>query len=264
MAMLTDRGPLEVERVLAFLREVDAGASTRTVALPFGIAYFHDELPHVWDRNFVLVERDREDVDAASVAAAVETLQAAAGLAHRKLVFEDESVAAALAPALVGSGWERRPLSLMLHDGNLAHNLARAAVEAAEVDRLALEPAMERLMRTELQRGDAEAARELLRADVPIAGFLRQRCFARLVAGDVTSYCRLFARDGLAQIEDVATLPHWRGRGYARAVVSKALVEARDAELVFLTAVSGRWVERWYERLGFRRIGLRYEFTKQL
>jgi hypothetical protein len=33
-------------------------------------------------------------------------------------------------------------------------------------------------------------------------------------------------------------------------------------ELVFLTAVAGRWVERWYERLGFEQIGLRYEATR--
>jgi hypothetical protein len=28
--------------------------------------------------------------------------------------------------------------------------------------------------------------------------------------------------------------------------------------------VHGRWVERWYERIGFEQIALRYEFTKHV
>jgi ribosomal protein S18 acetylase RimI-like enzyme len=259
--MLTDRETYKLQRVLGFMRAADAGASTRNVSLPFGTAHFNDELPHVWERNFVLVE-SRDDVDVAALTDAADELQGGAGLAHRKLVFEDEGLAARLAGELVATGWEQRRLSVMVHGGAVGEGSIAAARDASEVDRRALEPALERLLRTELQGSDSDASRELVRADVPMERFLRQRCFARLVAGDVAAYCRLYARQGIAQIEDVATLPHWRGRGYARTVVSRALVEAREGELTFLTAVNGRWVERWYERLGFRQIALRYEFTR--
>jgi hypothetical protein len=47
------------------------------------------------------------------------------------------------------------------------------------------------------------------------------------------------------------------------AVMARATREAAAAhELVFLTAVDGRWVKRWYERLGFEQVGLRYEATR--
>jgi len=262
--MLTERGTDRLQRVLGFLRAADAGASTRCTPLPFGTANFHDELPHVWDRNFVLVESGAGEIDADSLTRATDELQGSAGLAHRKLVFEDEGLGARLAPGLVALGWEQRRLSLMVHDGEIDEAAVAASRDASEVDREALEPAMVRLLQTELHGRESEAARELVRADAPLGRFLSQRCFARLVAGEVAGYCRLYARDGLGQIEDVATLPHWRGRGFARAVVSRALVESRQQDLTFLTAVHGRWVERWYERLGFEQISLRYEFTKHV
>jgi ribosomal protein S18 acetylase RimI-like enzyme len=83
------------------------------------------------------------------------------------------------------------------------------------------------------------------------------------VDGRVVSSCRLYSDGSVAQIEDVATLPTHRQRGYADAVMAKATSEASAAhDLVFLTAVDGRWVKRWYERLGFEQIGLRYEATR--
>jgi len=79
----------------------------------------------------------------------------------------------------------------------------------------------------------------------------------------VVSSCRLYSDGSIAQIEDVATVPGHRQRGYAQAVMVKATSEAAVAhELVFLTAVDGRWVKRWYERLGFEQVGLRYEATR--
>jgi ribosomal protein S18 acetylase RimI-like enzyme len=75
--------------------------------------------------------------------------------------------------------------------------------------------------------------------------------------------CRLYSDGSTAQIEDVATLPEHQRRGYAEAVVARAATEAAAThELVFLTAVDGRWVKHWYERLGFEQIGVRYEATR--
>jgi ribosomal protein S18 acetylase RimI-like enzyme len=255
----------DLDKINDFLRRVDGGASTSVEQLPFGLAFFNDSLPRVYDRNFVLVTDAASSLDARSLARAVDDLQAAAGLIHRKVVFEDEQAGRRLAAAL-GKGWEHRRLSVMAYrgDGNPDRSHDRSA--ASEVDREALLPALETMIRLEpYEDGNAQedVVRQLSAADEAIARAVAQRCFARLVDGRVVSSCRLYSDGTVAQIEDVATLPSHRQRGYSDAVVGRAVTEAAGGhEVVFLTAVDGRWVKRWYERLGFEQIGLRYEATR--
>jgi predicted GNAT family acetyltransferase len=72
----------------------------------------------------------------------------------------------------------------------------------------------------------------------------------------VVSSCRLFSDGATAQIEDVATLPAYRKRGYSRAVVSRAIGAAVEShDLTFLLAADNDWPRRWYERLGFEDAG---------
>jgi ribosomal protein S18 acetylase RimI-like enzyme len=247
----------ELERIKRFLREVDEGASTSVRRFRAGVAFFHKELPHVYDRNFLLVTRD---TDTAAVQAAAEELQGGAGLAHRKVVFEYEPPGERIAPALGKEGWEDRRLAIMSYRGSPDEAAAR---EASEVDRKALLPALEALIRSEPWGGDEEVVRQLAAADAAVERAVEQRCFARLVDGKVVASCRLYSNGETAQIEDVATLPGHRQRGYANAAVARAVSEASTRhDLVFLTAVDGRWVKRWYVRLGFEEVGLRYEATR--
>ena len=247
----------ELERIQRFLREVDEGASTSVKRFPAGIAFFHEQLPRVYDRNFVLVTGD---ADAGSVKAAADALQGGAGLAHRKVVFEHEPAGERTAPALGEEGWEHRRLAVMAYRGSPD---PAASLEASEVDRRALLPALEALIRSEPWGGDEEVVRQLSAADAALERAVEQRCFARLVEGEVVSSCRLYSDGQVAQIEDVATIPGHRQHGYARAAVSKAVqVAAATHDLVFLTAVDGRWVKHWYERLGFEQLGLRYDATR--
>ena len=255
----------ELDRVLAFLRAVDEGASTSTEPCELGLAYFHDDLPRVYDRNFLLVTAT--DADAKSVLRAADRLQGGAGLTHRKAVFEDETAGRRVAPALGDAGWEHRRLAIMAYRGSGSEKSSKAASaaqgEASEVDRLALLPALETMIRTEPWGTDDEVVRQLSAADAALEKAIEQRCFARLVDGNVVSSCRLYSDGSVAQIEDVATIPGHRHRGYANAVVTRAAREASTGhDLVFLTAVDGRWVKRWYERLGFEQIGFRYEATR--
>jgi ribosomal protein S18 acetylase RimI-like enzyme len=257
MGIRHDISPLtELERINGFLRLVDEGASTSVRPFAAGIGYFNAELPHVYDRNFLLVTRD---TDTAAVQAAAEELHGGAGLVHRKVVFEHEPAGERVAPALGEQGWEDRRLSVMAYRGTPDEAAAR---EAGEADRRALLPALEALIKSEPWGGDEEVVRQLSSADAAIEQAVDQRCFARLVDGRVVASCRLYSDGVIAQIEDVATLPTHRQRGYARAVVARAAREASGHDLVFLTAVDGRWVKRWYERLGFEQVGLRYEATR--
>jgi ribosomal protein S18 acetylase RimI-like enzyme len=253
-----DIGPVrELDRIKRFLRRVDDGASTSVRPFVAGLGYFNSDLPNVYDRNFLLVTADS---DRAAVAWAAEELQGGAGLSHRKVVFEHEDGGERVAPALGDDGWEHRRLAIMVFRGRPDGEAAR---EASEVDRRALIPALEELIRSEPWGGDEDVVRQLSAADLAIARSVEQRCFARLVDGKVVASCRLYSDGEIAQIEDVATLPGHRQRGYARAAVARAAREANFRHgLVFLTAVDGRWVKRWYERLGFEQVGLRYEATR--
>jgi ribosomal protein S18 acetylase RimI-like enzyme len=235
---------------------VDEGASTSVRPFAVGIGYFNEELPHVYDRNFLLVTGDTET---AAVQRAAEDLQGGAGLVHRKVVFEHEPSGEHIAPALGEEGWEHRRLAIMAFRGRADQKAAR---EAGEVDRQALLPALETLIRSEPWGGDEEVVRQLSAADAAIGRAVEQRCFARLVDGEVVASCRLYSDGQIAQIEDVATLPGHRQRGYAHAAVARAMIAAGHHDLLFLTAVDGRWVKRWYERLGFEQVGLRYEATR--
>jgi ribosomal protein S18 acetylase RimI-like enzyme len=250
----------ELERILGFLRRADEGASTAVEPFRFGVAFFNARIPRVYDRNFLLVTADADALDVRSLTDAADALQGGAGLAHRKVVFEDEQAGERIAGALGRTGWEHRRLAIMVYRGGLDPS---ASAAASEVDRLALLPALEALIRSEPWGEDEDVIRQLSSADAALERAVSQRCFARLVDGEVVSSCRLYSDGSIAQIEDVATVPGHRQRGYADTVVTRAVTEAvAGHDLVFLTAVDGRWVKRWYERLGFEQLGLRYEATR--
>ena len=83
------------------------------------------------------------------------------------------------------------------------------------------------------------------------------RWFVVREEGRVVNFCRLFTDGGIGQVEDVATLPPSRNRGYARATILAA-IEASRAEghdFVFLGALTDDWPRKLYARLGFEEIG---------
>ncbi|MDP9393173.1 MAG: GNAT family N-acetyltransferase, partial [Actinomycetota bacterium] len=82
--------------------------------------------------------------------------------------------------------------------------------------------------------------------------------------GHVVSRADLYLRDGVAQVEEVATEPAARGRGLASALVVEAVRRARSAgaELVFLVAEADDWPEKLYRRLGFSDVGRITSYTR--
>jgi ribosomal protein S18 acetylase RimI-like enzyme len=83
--------------------------------------------------------------------------------------------------------------------------------------------------------------------------------FVAKTAGRLVSMASLNARAlGCAQVGGVWTPPTDRSRGYGRAVVCGALLQARSEGVstgVLFTAPENRPAQRAYEALGFRRIG---------
>jgi predicted GNAT family acetyltransferase len=88
---------------------------------------------------------------------------------------------------------------------------------------------------------------------------------AVLADGGVVAYCEVFELDAdVAQVESVATLPAYRKRGYARAVVTRALELTRDRRLVFLSMDPNDWPQHLYVKLGFDDIGRVLRFRRAL
>ena len=82
--------------------------------------------------------------------------------------------------------------------------------------------------------------------------------------GMVVSYCEIYMIDDIAQIESVATVPDHRRRGYARAVVTRALELTADRRLVFLCMDPDDWPQQLYAQLGLDDIGRIARFRKAL
>ncbi|HEV8622203.1 MAG TPA: GNAT family N-acetyltransferase [Actinomycetota bacterium] len=81
------------------------------------------------------------------------------------------------------------------------------------------------------------------------------------MGNDVVSYGNLYTDQGVAQIEDVGT-EGYRGRGYAGAIVIRAMKEAQAAgcDLTFLVTHEDDRPKEWYGRLGFEQLGWYVKF----
>lgn len=88
---------------------------------------------------------------------------------------------------------------------------------------------------------------------LPLMESGRIRCHVLYCDGQPVSAAVTMARDGIASLELVATLPDFRLRGYAEAVCRQAVQDAlkRGAKLVTVRAVNAA-AARLYARLGFR------------
>jgi GAF domain-containing protein len=236
-------------RIRAFTRTLAERIAQRREPFRFGTALFCDSLPKVWDLNYLRVE---SPAGAPELAAEAEAVHAAAGHGHRKILVEDEGPAAALRPELEALGWATEADVVMI----LRRPADRPADTSgvSEVSEDVLAPAREAGMLAEAWPvSDPESVRQVLAAERLLDEATDVRRFAWLVGGEVASYCDLYSDGPTAQIESVMTLPEFRNRGLARAVITRAAEEAgaAGAELVFLFAEEDDWPKKLYEKLGF-------------
>jgi GNAT superfamily N-acetyltransferase len=251
----------ELRRAIAFEEALRDGSADRIVPFPFGDALFTDSLPRVWDVNLVRVER-AEGAGAAELAAEADRVQGAAGLAHRKLVVLHERDGERLAPGFRELGWETTRFLFMLHRTPAARE---PAAPATEVSREVLRPLRERIARDAPWARDEDDIREVLASADRIATVGNARHFAVLEEGVVASCADLYSDGRTAQIEDVATVPEFRGRGYASAAVLTALAAAlsNGHDFVFLVADDDDWPKELYARLGFEPLGRTFAFLRK-
>jgi GNAT superfamily N-acetyltransferase len=112
---------------------------------------------------------------------------------------------------------------------------------------------------------DPDARRQIVAFTERMAAAAPSRLLAaRADSGEIGSFCALFQRDAIGQIEEVTTIERHRRRGLGARVVGAALNAslAADDDLTFIVADESDWPMQWYARLGFVPIGRRFELVR--
>ena len=237
--------PDELERAFAFMAKADMGGTTMEPS-PFGTAVRAEEVPLRQDSNHLLV--DRTDAGATELAGELERLRL------RAIFVRDEETGERLAAGFGALGWKtHRHVVMALHR---APGRAADPTLVKKVDEATLRP-LRRSITLGYPWGSPELAEQLLVWKVLMSKSVDVRFFAVLVDGEAVAYADLYLGDGVAQIEDVLTVEEHRNRGYASAVVVRAIEQAQraGAELIFLVADAEDWPKLLYKRLGFDPIG---------
>jgi GNAT superfamily N-acetyltransferase len=262
-----------VDLKLAAATKLDRDLRIRAVAdvraIPEGWVIRHPGLAAVYHLNAVLLGAPMDPApDADTVVSLCE--RRLGDLGHRHVVFDDAETAEQLAGALTSLGWERSRTLYMAFAGdpNAAlsdprsrriSSAAMSALQRAYYERENFPPGGSSDVRDQLV-----SAQELLRAVTPAV------CFGAAEDGALRSMCTLFldAHGGagrVAMVEEVATMPEYRGRGLATAVVSAAIRAAREwgADLIVVPADADDWPQLLYAKLGFEPVGRQVTFTRR-
>jgi RimJ/RimL family protein N-acetyltransferase len=239
-------------RIAAFQHGLAERVAERTAALPHGTGLFCDSLPSVYDANYVRLER-QGDADAilAEVEGAMETFH------HRRLSSDGEE--AALATRAAELGWEASIHLVMARTREPDRR-----VDTSMVREVAFDDLLEARRPSTLDEpwGSVELADQLDEAKRRVQTAVPTRFLAAEAEGEIAAYCELRDDGRVAQIEDVATLPAFRGRGLGRAIVQAAADAAADREVVFLEALADDWPRELYAKLGFDVVGVRQLLTR--
>lgn len=253
------------DRFLEFERGLDRLVCDRCVEYGWGTAYLCPTLPAVRDMSWIAVERVGLGPEA--VEALGEEALGGAGFAHRTVVPCDEDDGRRLAAEFARRpGWEVERVQYMTWRSSFAGHLKnkkrtpKGALGVREATLAEILPLRRRLQDELLRDGGGErdaVLDQLLEMDRRFGAAAGDRWLVAPAEGAPAAACRLLARGGVTQIEEVATLIAHRGRGLGTAVVRAALDEARAAapQAIFLTADAEDWPRLLYERLGFEAVG---------
>jgi GNAT superfamily N-acetyltransferase len=251
----------DLERMLAFRRSLELRLCTRTEAFAYGTAYFNVDFPHHWDSNFLWAELSLEDVTADALASEAERVLGEAGLAHREVFTYDDPAGKRLAPRFAELGWKPD------HSVTMALRRDADRPATAQVREVGFEQARP-LIAEVIGRSPTSSSDEENDELVGFRRLLEERIDARFfvaeAGGRLASMCELYTLEGVAQVESVDTLEELRGRGFARAVVSAAIDEARarGCDLIFIQADVDDWPQELYGKLGFDPVARDWVFRR--
>ena len=242
----------------ALIAEAAGRAATRIEGLDGLFAVVDERWPVSHDNNKVVVT---QPVAPETVLAFADDSLGGAGVAHRQvLAFEggDE-----VAPVAREAGYTVETLVVMTLDPDF-DQAPRPDVDVREID----EDALSGVLVETWSAGNPEMSEETVRQLVArrVAFDAPVTAFAAFAEGRPVAHLDLRRRDGVAEIDNVGTLPDHRNHGYARALVLHAIARARSQgdDLIFLLADAEDWPRELYAKLGFGVIGEIHELHRPI
>ena len=198
----------DLERATAFEELIRDRCVERVVKTRVGPALFNNTLSTIWSLNVLRAERPG-DATADEIAAEADRVQAE--LAHRRVILPPG--AAVLEDGFRRIGWKPDHFLFMVYRGG------GEPADTARVEEI--EPGQLRRLREEIIRewqpdADEKTVSEMNAANLLQVKAANSRIFGIVEDGEVVSSAQLFSDGGTAQVEDVATLPAYRGRGTRR------------------------------------------------
>jgi ribosomal protein S18 acetylase RimI-like enzyme len=255
----TETPPAELsarDRALEFIRRTTELIADEVRPVEAGFVVRTPSLPMVWGLNHLrlIVPVSTEE----ALALADEHL---AELPYIQLHVEDEPSGRELERSLRAAGWKTEREVLMAFRRGPDREIDTDVV--IEVDQ---NQTLE-LMRRWILEGPPGVTPEALPQLVEYArreGRARQdRNFGVIGdVGSVVAMTKLRSDGATTQLEDVYTAPEERGRGHARALLTRAVAEARRQapDTIFIVADDNDWPKRLYRRIGFEPIGWTWSF----
>jgi GNAT superfamily N-acetyltransferase len=233
----------------------------RRIQGPGGLfAVVDDRWPRSHDSNKVVAPGPVEpDV----LLAFTEEVLGSAGVAHRQILALDESSGQRLAQVAPASDYAVTRIVLMALPAEVAP-APDPAIDVRQVDESTVRALLARIWPAEPPELDDETVRQLVERRDAFRGAGLVTPFVAYENGIPAAHTDLRMRGNVGEVDAVATLPEYRNRGYARALVLSAVARARDegADLVFLQADAEDWPRDLYARLGFVDIGTTYELHR--
>lgn len=252
-----------LERALRFLWEGEEVVADEVERIPQGTVLRTPSLAHYWSGNTLRLEGPHPNLTLADAVAL-----AAAHVPHvgyRHLGVEDEATGERLAAAArAEGGWRVDRELLMRLDRPAEREPGEAPVREATVEEVV--ELLDAWNREEFPEQSEEAHRTLRDAgERAYRAGPWQHFVATDDAGRPAAMCSLLVQDGVAQVEDVFTLPDARGKGLGGAVTAHVVERARAGghDLAFIVADAADWPQRLYGKLGFDRLGERYALHRE-
>lgn len=243
-------------------RWVESGAEVRRT--PFGAILRAPRFPLIYMANLAWVERlPREGIE--PVLEALDAAFEGTAVVHRNVVFEDAQVAFENQEAFASRGF--RPLAdLVMARVGLPACIANPDLAVHGIDADASTDAYRR-MRMRLFEGigyPPEECRQLYEIARERGEALGQKAFIGSYKGEPAGTIALWPRGRFGLIEDVATMPEFRGRGVARTMLfeisKRALSEGCEYTLLFTDPFDSPQV--MYKTLGYLPVGEIRSFLK--
>jgi len=249
-----------LQEILGFTRRTTELTADLVRTIPGGWSFSTPSIPVAWGLNHLRFRVPVSFEDATAMAD-----EAQRHLPFRQIVLEHGAIERELEQEFIRAGWKAERDLLMLLTGGPD----RAADTGAVIDagdeahlelgrRWTLEEAPQTKPEVLSQLSEFWRRESHVRGDrlLGIAG----------AGGGLAAKAKLRCDGRVAQIEDVYTVAAERGRGHARALITRALQLAREQghALIFIIADDDGWPKQLYQRIGFEPVGRMLHLHREL